>query len=213
MNLEYNTFLKLLNSEDKESVSRFALDLIKKEKIGIVSLYEDYLAPSLNDLHCEEEDETCIWKEHVRSAIVRSIMEMMYPFLLEEITQSGVDKVQKRVLVVCPEEEYHEMGARMAHDYFLLSGFDSIYIGANTPTKVVLSAIRVTKPDYLAISVTNYYNLVAAKKMVDAAKTLKPNLTILGGGYGFSLTDADKTVGIDYRLTTYASIQRLKEVK
>lgn len=35
--------------------------------------------------------------------------------------------------VLCPPEEYHDLEARMVADFFTIAGFDTIYVGGNTP--------------------------------------------------------------------------------
>ena len=60
----------------------------------------------------------------------------------------------------------------MVHDYFTLNGFDSTFIGANTPVDVIVDSIEYTNPDYVAISVTNLYNIVNAKKIIEKISTM-----------------------------------------
>ncbi|MGD9886488.1 MAG: cobalamin-dependent protein [Bacilli bacterium] len=55
-------------------------------------------------------------------------------------------------------------------------------MGANTPKHDILSAVSVFKPDYVAISVTNYYNLVVTKQITKAIKEKDPSVKIIVGG-------------------------------
>lgn len=181
----YDRFRDLLQNEDKPGSVRYALEILGSGKIGVAELYENILAPLLNVLHCPENDETCIWREHVRTAIVRAIVEISYPFVLKAKEGSDYRPTGKTVLVVCPPEEYHEIGARMATDFFDLAGFNTDFVGANTPVRDILSAIRHLKPQYVALGVTDYYNLVKTKSLIEAVQALDPGIRILLGGSAF----------------------------
>ena len=118
------------------------MELLENKEISIIELYENVLTMALYDIDCQEGDIECIWKEHVQTSIVRTIVELVYPYVLKEKEETKKDKV----LVVCPTEEHHEIGAKMAHDFFLLQGYDSTFIGANTPLTVILAACEFVKP-------------------------------------------------------------------
>ena len=74
-------------------------------------------------------------------------------------------------MLVCPEEEYHDLGIRMGADFFTIAGYDVTYIGSNTPKSNILSAARFLKPDIIDISVSNYLNLVMLEKIIPEFET------------------------------------------
>ncbi len=209
---QYYRFVALLSSEDKGSSVEYALQLLHEENVSLLELYQDFLARSLNEYVCPIEDkEACIWREPARTAIVRTIVEATYPYVLAEKTRKA--QLNQTVLVVCPSEEYHEVGALIVANFFELAGFNARYIGANTPKKDILSAVKVLKPDYLALSVTNYYNVVQTKQITDEVKSLFPEVKIILGGAAFSHPSSLSVVQYDYHLTSYDSIEALaKEV-
>ena len=95
------------------------------------------------------------------------MIENCYPFVVHERDQKYHSPARGKVIVVCPTEELHEIGARMVVDFFTLCGYTTTFIGANTPQDEIVSAIQVLKPVYIAISITNYYNLIAARNAVE----------------------------------------------
>jgi len=206
MKQKYLDLIEYIHQQDREKAVGLAMELLENKEISIIELYENVLTMALYDIDCQEGDIECIWKEHVQTSIVRTIVELVYPYVLKEKEETKKDKV----LVVCPTEEHHEIGAKMAHDFFLLQGYDSTFIGANTPLTVILAACEFVKPKYVAISVTNYYHVIDAKKVVDAIKIQYPNITVLAGGQAFKDEDAIKAVNADIHLTTYQSIKDLK---
>ncbi len=205
----YDRFAELLVSEDKAGTIRYALSLLTEERITVNDLYELILGPLLNAMHCPENDESCIWREHVRSSIVRAVVEVSYPYVLKAKEKPDFHAVGKCVLIVCPPEEYHEIGARMASDFFELAGFDAKYVGANTPNRDVMAAVRNLKPDYVAISVTNYYNLVKAKTTIESIRAEYPDIQIVLGGSAFRDPRHVKCVGCGQYVSTYAQVLAL----
>ena len=202
----YQTLKEYIDAGDTEESVLYGLYVIKEEKITIVDLYEKVLSKILNTIDCDQSDDACIWYEHQRTAIVRNIVDALFPYVIK---QKRV-KNGRKVLVLCPSEEYHELGAKMASDFFYMLGYDTTFVGANTPIETMLSAIKAIQPDYLAISVTNYYNLVTAKKMVEQVRALDDSMQILAGGLAFKLPDAKDIVGVDALIFSYQDILALE---
>jgi methanogenic corrinoid protein MtbC1 len=198
--------IELIHNQDRSKATTLTLSMLESEEISITELYEDVLTKALYDIDCKEGDRECIWREHVETSIVRTIIESTYQFIIKKKKENNGIKV----IVLCPTEEYHEIGARMAHDYFLLNGYESTFIGANTPLEVILDAVRIINPTYVAISVTNYYHIIDAKKVVEALKQQNPNLKICAGGQAFNHVDALSIVNADHHLTNFESIGDLK---
>ncbi len=200
-----------LQNEDKENALNLCISALKNKSISVVDLYESILTPALNNIIKEyKEDEELIWREHVRSGIIRSIIESAYPYVLEERNSNG-NKNKGNVIVMCPEFEDHELGARMVSDFFTIAGYNTTFIGAKTPQKTILKAIEIVAPKYLCISVTNYYNLISVKKTIGSIKeSVDYEITFLLGGNAFvSNPSAYKEVGGDLLLSNFDDIQNL----
>jgi MerR family transcriptional regulator, light-induced transcriptional regulator len=180
----YDKFMEFLKNEDKDGAVLFAHQLLEDNLLSIETLYLDLLTPSLVNFSCNVEDEDiCIWKEHLRTSIVRTILEMSYLYILKRLEK--VKKNNIKVVFLTPAFEFHEIGAIMNTHFFLLEGFDASYIGANTPKADILQAIRAYQPDYVALSVTNPYNIVITKQTTDEIKRFFPNVGIILGGQAF----------------------------
>lgn len=208
----YNEMLNALMKEDKETATRIAMHALDEENIAIVDLYEHILTPAL--AHVIEEypaDEELIWREHVRSGIIRTIIELAYPYVMEQ--RKDVKGEREKVLVMCPEYEDHELGAKMVSDFFKLEGFDSTFVGARTPIHTVLKAIDIVQPKYLVLSVTNFFNMVSVKKTIATIREeTRPELTIIVGGRAVTANpNVVKELGADMHLRGYEDIQALAE--
>ena len=204
--------LKLLEAEDREKTVGWALAKLGSGELDIVTLYTGLLAPSLNEMKCNDsEAAVCIWREHVRSSIVRTVLESCYPLVLRERAARGGRNTAVKAVVVCPPEELHEMGARMVADFFTLCGYEVTFVGANTPLDDFLAAVELVKPRYICVSVTGHYNLVAARKVVTKIRARAGNdVTIVVGGRAFRQNPRSaKEMGADLLLESFEDIRRL----
>ena len=191
----------------------FAMSALSSGKVDVVTLYTELLERSLNEMRCGEDEATCIWREHVRSSIVRAVIECSYPYVARERDSKYGGSGGTRVIVVCPTEELHEIGARMVADFFTLAGYDSVFIGANTPMSVIMSAVSKIRPDMVALSVTNYYNLFAAKTAISSIRAHGPASLriVVGGGALKDRTEGKCDLGADIQISSFEDIRRLRE--
>ena len=208
---EYEEFLELLEAENKQLAVQCALDLLDSGKMDVKSLYAQILTPALNKMECRLDDKNiCIWKEHVRTAIVRTIVECCYPYVIKERDKVGPAQ-NKTAVILCPPEEYHDLGARMVADFFTLCGWNAIFVGSNTPYEDFYNAAKLIRPDIIAISITNYYTLVVARKIISDLKMLLGDTTkIVVGGYAVRESSGNfETLGADFRFETIDDIKKL----
>jgi methanogenic corrinoid protein MtbC1 len=213
MNNYSKKFMQILESENKEEAVEFAMGLLDSGTIDIIELYSDILKPALNNMQCSLADkDICVWKEHVRTAIVRTIVECCYSYVIAKRNKESNTK-RGNVIIVCPPEEYHDLGARMVADYFTICGYDAIFVGNNTPYDDFYNAADKINPDIIAISVSNYYNLVITKKIIeDLRKKIDKKTNIVVGGYAFSRDSKNiSIVGADYYTDTFEDIKIVAE--
>ena len=203
-------FSQLLATNDKEACVRWAIAKMDSREIdSIVTLHATVLAPSLNVIACTEENKArCIYDEHIKTAIVRTIVELAYPHVVKE---RGSKNKGRKVIILCPPEEYHDVGARMAADYFTIAGFDVIFVGANTPKNALAAAVADLAPEYVAISVSNPYHAFAVQKLIEELRRAGQGATkiVVGGSALAKVPDMYKTLGADMYLTSFHDIEQL----
>lgn len=73
-----------------------------------------------------------------------------------------------------------------------------------------MCSVGFVKPDYLALSITNYYNLLKAKRIVEAVKKAFPNIIVLAGGQAMNYEGALEAVLADVHLKSLDDIISLK---
>lgn len=210
MNTNYEEFYRLFELEDKEKAVAFVLGKLENQELDVVELYSDLLTPALNNIKCDLDKRICIWKEHVKTGIVRTIVECCYPYVIEKRNALS-NPLDLTAVILCPPEEYHDLGARMVSDYFTICGCDAIFAGANTPYQDFYNAIDIIRPDLIAISVSDYYNMIAAKRMISEIKLAlhNPVRVIVGGNAFTSNPDKYKVIGADYYARTFENIQTI----
>lgn len=208
----YGEFLEYLDNEDKENCINLITSKLDKKELDIPTLYKEILEPSLNAFYCDaEEEKMCIWKEHIRTSIIRTIIEICYLYILKERKEKGVKLLNQTILIGCPAEEYHDTGAKMIADIFTLYGFNAIFVGANTPREEIRDAINLLKPKFIGISVTISYNLVEAEKAISLIKqhTEFDGKIVVGGQAFQNNPDNYKKIGADILIRNFNEIEKL----
>lgn len=208
----YGEFLEYLDNEDKENCINLITSKLDKKELDIPTLYKEILEPSLNAFYCDaEEEKMCIWKEHIRTSIIRTIIEICYLYILKERKEKGVKLLNQTILIGCPAEEYHDTGAKMIADIFTLYGFNAIFVGANTPREEIRDAINLLKPSFIGISVTISYNLVEAEKAISLIKqhTEFDGKIVVGGQAFQNNPDNYKKIGADILIRNFNEIEKL----
>ncbi|MCX7838486.1 MAG: cobalamin-dependent protein [Anaerolineae bacterium] len=123
-------------------------------------------------------------QEHYCTAATQVIMSQLYPRIF-----SGT-KIGRKLVVTCVSGELHEMGARMVADFFEMEGWDTYFLGANTPTDAILRTLDERRADVLAISVTMTFHIHLVTELIERvrAASLSRPPKILVGGYPFNLS-------------------------
>lgn len=156
--------ISLLNDGKLEEILDLVSKNIKSEKISLVELYEEILIPILRKKECNINDkDICVWKEHMKISMIRTIIENQY----QTINKNIIKDLNKKAVVLCPPEEYYDIEARIHTDYLRLFGYETFFIGANTPYKDFYNAIDYIKPNIILIEVENSYNIVSTKKIIE----------------------------------------------
>jgi len=202
-----------LYKEEKELAVRLAIEGLDDKLYSVVDLYEDVLKEVLYTVSRKDNPQTIdIWSEHVITSIVRTIIESAYLYLLEE-RDANVPDYKGKVMILCPEGEFHELGPRMASDYFTLLGYNSIFVGSSTPKEEVLKAVEKLDLKYISISVSNYDNIGAARSTIRLIeKKASKDLKILVGGQVFiDNPDLAEEVEADMIINSFKDIQGLHE--
>lgn len=124
-------------------------------------------------------------QEHFCTAATQLIMSQLYPHIF------NTNRIGRRLVATCIGGELHEIGARMVADFFEMAGWDTYYLGANTPAESIIRTLAERRAHVLGISATMTYHvsqvseLIAQVRASDAGQHVK----IIVGGYPFKTSD------------------------
>jgi MerR family transcriptional regulator, light-induced transcriptional regulator len=121
-------------------------------------------------------------QEHFCTAASQYIIARLYPMIFQNSVQGP------KIVAACIGDELHEMGIRMVADFFELSGYDTYYLGANTPMQGILQTVKSSSPIALALSITIAFHLGELISLIQALRADADcrDTKILVGGYAFN---------------------------
>lgn len=105
----------------------------------------------------------------------------------------------RRVVLACPEGEWHTLPARIAADLAAFGGIDVTVTGGSLPAEDLGLFLRHTRPDALALSVTITGNLVSAWRSIQAAHLVGVPVIVGGAAWGNGVHRAYR-LGADFRV-------------
>ncbi len=133
-------------------------------------------------------------QEHYCTAISQVAISQLYPKIFTS------EKKEHVVVASCISGELHEVGIRMISDLFELSGWNSYFLGANTPIDSLIQILKDKNADVVAISATMMDNIQDVSKIITRIREEKEieHVKILVGGFSFNINpDLWKRVGAD----------------
>ena len=210
MNPYLTDFIRILETEDRYEALRFILDLKQTKDLSVLEIHRDLLAASLNAMPRSGDENIDIWKEHVRTSIIKTILENLLPFVIAERNVLATPK-GKTVAVLCPPEEYHDVGARMATDILTIHGYETIFVGGNTPLRVFEAGLASQPIDWIAISISNPYHLISTRNIIEGIRSQNQTIRIVVGGSAIEkLGDKAGVLGADRIIHSLADLGDLE---
>jgi MerR family transcriptional regulator, light-induced transcriptional regulator len=176
-------YLSNLRNEERSVASEMILDAVKCGT-SVKDIYLGVFEPSQREIgRLWQTSQMTVAEEHYCTAATQLIMSQLYPNIFSS------KKNGRRMVAVCTGNELHEIGLHMVADIFEMEGWDTYYLGANTPTSILCQTIEKRDPDILAISGTMTFHVKIIDELIDAVKTALPGLRtkILVGGYPFNI--------------------------
>lgn len=120
-------------------------------------------------------------KEHFCTAVTQQAMSILYPKIFTSV-RKGLTFV-----AACIGNELHEIGIRMVADFFEMDGWDTYYLGANTPTDSIIKAANEKKADVLGLSIALPIHRSLLKEIIsNISPHLQYSTKIIIGGYALN---------------------------
>ena len=167
----FNFLLSGNRIECKKVVENF-----RKQNLSIIILYEEIFKKSLYKIgKMWEYNKVSVAVEHMSTSIIEGLMNELLPEIM------SLERVNKRIVISCVENEQHQVGGKMVADIFEKNSWDTHYLGADTPIDELIRFCETVKPNLICLSLSVYSNvLVLLREITDLRKV--NNIPIIIGG-------------------------------
>jgi methanogenic corrinoid protein MtbC1 len=177
-------YVNTLLRGDRNHAIRLIMNAVDRG-INVKDIYLRVFQPSLYEFgRLWLQNKINVAQEHYCSAVTQMIMSQLYPHIFNP------NRIGRRLVAACVEGELHQIGIHMVADFFEMEGWDTYYLGANTPTKAILQAIHDFEADILGISITMHVQRSTLEDLLNHLRQseIGKKIKILVGGYIFQKT-------------------------
>ena len=116
--------------------------------------------------------EISVAQEHFCSAATQMIMSQLFPFII-----SG-ERKEKTMIGASIGGELHEIGIRMVSDFFEMDGWNTCYLGANSPASAILKAAELHRASLIALSIAMPYHGNLLKQTIEEIRSYPAGKTV-----------------------------------
>ena len=179
------SYFDYLMEGDRRRANRLILDAVE-DGVSVKDIYMHVFQPSQYEVgRLWQINEISVAQEHFCTAATQLVMSQLYSKIFD------TERIGKSIVATTIGGDLHEIGIRMVSDFFELEGWDTFYLGANSPTEDVIEEIIRRDADMLAISVTMTSFLSTAKELIQSVREHPEcgDIKILIGGRPFMISD------------------------
>jgi len=176
-------YLNALLRGERSSASRVVFDAVHSRD-DVKNVYLNVFQTAQHEIgRLWQENRLTVAQEHYCTAATQMIMSQLYPYIFSS------EKVGRTMIAACVAGDLHEIGVRMVADFFEMEGWDTFYLGANSPAFDVVKMIDERDADLLMISATMTFHVRAVRELIAAVRRSHPDgkVKIMVGGYPFNV--------------------------
>jgi methanogenic corrinoid protein MtbC1 len=173
-------YIELLLAGDRQGASALILDGVQKG-VSVRDIYLYVFQRTQYEIGRRwQMNEVTVAEEHFCTAATQLIMSQLYPRIF------ATPRIGKRLVAASIGGDLHEIGVRMVADFFEMAGWDTYYLGANTPLDGIVRTVVERRADVLALSATMTYHVPAVAEVIRGIRQgMGKSTRILVGGYPF----------------------------
>lgn len=187
-------YLHSLLHSSRDVSSRLILDAVA-QGISVKDIYLHVFQPCQHEIgRLWQMNQISVAQEHYCTAVTQLIMSQLYVHIF------NIPKNGRSLVATCVGSELHEIGMRMVADFFEMDGWDTYYLGSNTPTTSIIRTLVERKADILAISATMIFHIKLVEDLIKQVRAIDSagQIKILTGGYPFNIeTELWQQIGAD----------------
>lgn len=212
-------YTRLLLAHDRFAATQLVTGLVK-QGVPVKDIYTHIFQYSLYNVgRLWQTNQVTIAQEHFFTAATQMIMSQLYPYIFNS------DRIGKRMVAAGVDTNMHDIGIRMVADFFEMAGWDTYYLGGNTPPEAIIEALEMNHPHLLALSATVSQQIGMVQSTITLIRGLPSfkELKILVGGHPFNIVpdlwrkagadgcakSAEEAVQLAHRLTLTNQIEEV----
>jgi MerR family transcriptional regulator, light-induced transcriptional regulator len=180
-------YIDALLKGDRHTASKVVMDAVNNN-VPVKSIYLDVFQNSQYEVgRLWLSNQISVATEHFCSAATQSIMAQLYPHIF------STNRVSQTLVAACVGGELHEIGIRMVTDFFEMEGWDTYYLGANSPASGILKAVEENEANVVGLSAAMPYHRSLLRETIQQIRNSSTgkNVKILIGGNALN-HDKDK---------------------
>jgi methanogenic corrinoid protein MtbC1 len=173
-----------------------AMELMESKATDAGSIFDLYV----NILQPAQREIGRLWQVNSISVAVEHYATATAQHILHRLSRMVPPRTRRdaRIIGICGEGEHHCVGLEMVCSLCQLDGWDTYFLGANTPTASAIQLARHLQPDIIAVSMATLIALQSTRILITNLKEALPRAVILAGGYAATLApDLWKSFGAD----------------
>jgi MerR family transcriptional regulator, light-induced transcriptional regulator len=172
-------YLEAALAGDKQRALELVLEPVRARELPLHALYDDVLAPAaarVGDLW--HSGEISVADEHFSTRLTQEAMARARTLAERDAPRRGA-----RIVVACPPDEQHELGARMLADVLEADGWEVHSLGALTPARDLAAYVQKVRAFATALSCGTPIAIPGLIQAVELLRADDPGVrVVLGGG-------------------------------
>lgn len=159
------------------------------------AVYLEVLTPALHEVgRLWAEARIGVGEEHLATAVTQSVMARLGPLLRDRSRPAR----GQAIVVACPGQEMHGLGAQMVTDFLEGDGWDVLPLGPYAPPDVIVAAARERAPVAVALSAAMPDYLGQMRETCAGLHKLeRPPFVLVGGQALARVSDPVAELGAD----------------
>lgn len=126
-----------------------------------------------------------LWHEgRLNVAVEHYVTKLIQQKLFSVMNQLPTNEFGPRIVIACPEGEFHEIGAQAVAYLAATRGCQVYYLGPNLPHSDLRAFCERIKPDLVLLSLTEINSDEAARRLVEELASLATQWPVALGGQG-----------------------------
>jgi MerR family transcriptional regulator, light-induced transcriptional regulator len=174
----FKQYLAALLEGDSRVISAIIESLLIA-KVSLNKIYSDFIQRGMYEVGVLwERNQIPASIEHLAASATQVVLSELY------LKLQCPGEHSPEIIIACVPYEQHDVGSMIVANLCEMAGCKSVLLGANTPTRDMLTYIENRKrmPDLLALSITLPAHRVALEESLIAITAKFPLLNILIGG-------------------------------